>query len=490
MARHNLALVPALKVDASTWFGPVGWARTAAAHASLSRDTAWAGSAVGNVAASRADVTAGDWVVASIEAYFGSPGIVQVNLDWYAAANVYLSTTSGPIYNQTGGTTLRMVAGVGQAPATAVRVTLTVNGIDGAMQLTALLVEKFASEAAADAVVDDHASVAYYFDGDGSGDGVTAGYSWDGANGESASTSTANTAATAAVSFGAVSISGLGTRTSTGTGSLTFGTVSIATGLIATAAYDRRRGRIRVDAIGLQPSVIRAVVSARVANTGRFVEIRGGRVNVSGNRFARKIDHYEYVAGASMEYQIVALASAENSPDVIVQTKIIVAQDTDDQVWLKFIVAPDRNRRVILHDWSPITREGRATLHQVRDRPDPIAVTDVHTSRAMTVQLITETVADRDALDVALARGAPVFFQTPTDITCPSMYAVVGGYSIDRLAKRSLRSLFTVPLTEVAAPPLSVVGVGLTWDDVISTYATWQELLTDTERTIWGDLAS
>jgi hypothetical protein len=106
----------------------------------------------------------------------------------------------------------------------------------------------------------------------------------------------------------------------------------------------------------------------------------------------------------------------------------------------------------------------------------------------MIVQLTTNTIGERDALDNALAAGAPVLFQTPDSISCPTMYAVVGDYSWRSLSRQPgrERALFTVPLTEADPPPLSIVGVGFTWATVVSQYATWQELV-DSVPT-WRDL--
>jgi pentatricopeptide repeat protein len=73
------------------------------------------------------------------------------------------------------------------------------------------------------------------------------------------------------------------------------------------------------------------------------------------------------------------------------------------------------------------------------------------------------------------------------------MYAVVGDYEWRTVTKRlrdgrPATSEFTIPLTEVSAPPPSIVGVGLTWDSIVSGYGDWGELL-DTFAT-WQEMAS
>jgi hypothetical protein len=48
--------------------------------------------------------------------------------------------------------------------------------------------------------------------------------------------------------------------------------------------------------------------------------------------------------------------------------------------------------------------------------------------------------------------------------------------------------MFTIPLTEADAPPLSIVGVGLTWSVLTQQYGTWQELTDSVDS--WRELMS
>lgn len=478
MARTNLAIRPSVKNSATNWFGPSGWARIAAGvHATLPRTTAFAGTTAGDVQMDRGACTPGKYYVWSASVRFVSASIVTSNIDWYTGASAYISTTVGNVYDQAGSTTRRLVSGVGLAPANAATARPNIVGFDGEAQVTGLLIEEYNTEADALAALAAHATAAHYFDGDGDGVGNTgAAYAWTGTNGSSTSTSTANTTPTAASDWAAMSITGSGVRVQSGSAVMAWAPMAIATGLIATAIYDDRRGRVRVNAHGLASTVVRAVVSGRPVGKSRWTEVRGGRIAVTAGEFVRPVDDYEYKS-VTMEYRIVALASPENSPDDIVQTKIIQATDIGDDVWLKFIASPYLNRKIYLHGWSDVSRNAKNALFQVRGRVGPVAVTDVHDSRAMTIEAITPTLAERDALDNALSLGAPILLQTPDSIPCPSLYAVIGSYSWRSLREESTRSLFTIPLSEVSAPPPSIVGVGLTWSIVTSSYGSWSELV-------------
>jgi hypothetical protein len=475
--RTNLAERPALKNGSTEWFGPGGWARTTSAHASLPRTTAWAGTTPGNIQPNRGTAVAGRWYVWSASVRFVAPSTISTGTDWYASGNVYDSSTDGQDYNQAGSTTIRVVSGVGQAPPLAVSIRPTINNIDGETQVTAVLIEEYLSEAAATAALAAHATAAYYFDGDGDGIGnVGAAYDWTGTDGESPSTSTAGNPATAAIDFAPMAMAALGKRRKYGTAALVFQNLQLVTGLIATAQYDEQRGRVRVDASNMAPAAIRAVVESRVLGTTRWRVVRGGKVAASAGRFLRPVDDYEYVSGADTQYRITALSSAENQPDAVVHSKILTVTDIPQVSWVKFIAAPYLNKRVDLSGWGPVTRKSKNATFSVRGRPDPIGVTDVHDARQVTVRFITHTIAARDALDSALAAGAPLFFQTPTSVACPSIYATAGDYGWESLTRRSERAEFTVPLTEVGAPPPSIVGSGLTWATVTASYGSWAEL--------------
>jgi hypothetical protein len=269
--------------------------------------------------------------------------------------------------------------------------------------------------------------------------------------------------------------------TSYGSATTNFAALNIATGLIPSVTYDRIRGRIRITAVGLPGAAVRAEVSSRPLGSTKWAPVRGGKVAVVGGRFQRSVDDYEFIAGGGMQYRIQAISTAENvTPVNVLQTVVVTMPDTLDQVWVKFIVAPARNQHVRLIGWSEVTRKSRSAVFGVRNRPDPIVVSDVHTSRQVSVDLMTFTTEEAQRLDLALSAGFPCYFQTPTNVPLESMYATVGDYSVRRSGVRaSPRRIFTVPLTEVSPPPLSVVGPGLTFQTLLDTYATFADLLDD-----------
>ena len=187
-----------------------------------------------------------------------------------------------------------------------------------------------------------------------------------------------------------------------------------------------------------------------------------------------------------MDYQIRVLASQENTPDVLVAQAVARQPAVHDAVWLKFIARPSLNRRVALTGWSPVERRSRATLYDVLGRSDPVATTDVHSSRSTTVSLRTATTDEAEDLDAALQLGLPLVLHTPRGVALPSLYAVAGDYAHVPVAATSPVERWTLPLTEVSAPPPTVVGSALTWQTIIDTYNTWDEVLAAFPT--WGDM--
>lgn len=470
--RTNLCPNPSMKNDVTGWFGPGGtWVRTTTANAGLPRTTAFGGPNAGNVVGPRITVTPGLTYVFSAYLYSSVASSFSVLMDFYAAGAFHSSSTSVP-YSVGAGTVTRVNTGPVTIPAGVDQALLNHFGLDGAGEVTATLYEQTTE-------------MLSFFDGD------SLNAVWNGTVGNSTSTlTTTATTQTASDSFTlsesatqATGTFGSDSATLSESAKLEFGqsasdsAVLSELALLVTMEYDDLRGRVRISAMGFGPSVIRAVVYAKAQNEARFTEIRGGRIAIVGGAFSRPIDHYEFAAGRSTQYKIVALSSASNAPDVVVQESIVTRVDDLQEVWLKVIANPYLNRKITLTGWGEITREARQGVFNVIGRPDPVVVTDVHSSRRTTITALANDDQETSGLDFALSLGAPVFLQVPTHCALPSMYAVVGNYGHDRTAPRSHQQMFQIPLTEVAPPPLSVLGATMTVQRLVDLYPTVQDVL-------------
>jgi hypothetical protein len=120
---------------------------------------------------------------------------------------------------------------------------------------------------------------------------------------------------------------------------------------------------------------------------------------------------------------------------------------------------------ITLVGWGEITRPGRNAVFDVVGAVLPVVTTEVHSSRRVTIQAHTVTVAQRDALDDLLAAGYTLDLDTPAGLPLPAMRVTVGDYSMERLGDRhSTSHRFTIPLTEVGSTPvipgLAVAALG------------------------------
>jgi hypothetical protein len=127
-------------------------------------------------------------------------------------------------------------------------------------------------------------------------------------------------------------------------------------------------------------------------------------------------------------------------------------------------------------------------VFEVVGRSDPVVVSDVHGSRRTTVEIITPTVTETKALDEALSQGHPVFLQVPADLQLPTMYATVGNFSYERLSPKSVRSRWSIPLIEVAPPPMTLVGSTSTYASVLAEHTSYADILENVDR--YRDLVS
>lgn len=476
--RQNLAPNPACKVNGTGWSSnPAGYARSTSVDAGLPRATGFEGTIDTDVLTPRAAVTAGlkyVWGV-SIKAVTDLTGEFLVNYYTLLSGGSFVANSGASVgFTQTAGTVVRYEVGPFTVPSGAAAGNLKLNDLfgdgpfEGHAEITAYMVEQTTSLGLP------------YFDGD------SLGASWDGTAGNSTSTirTTVDTF-TVAEAFSK-------TETPAGpywTQPIAFGEsftldatasvtdpVTVSDGfLVASVSFDEARGRVRVDAFTFAPSVRKVRVSSRTNRT-KFSTVRGGEVGVTGGFMNRPVDDYEYVAGVDTIYLIEGVTDA----GATAQSAQITRSGARDRAWIKFVANPVLNQKLRLTDYSEIQRQSRSGLYEVLGRSDPVIVSDVHGSRKLTINVACLTQAEADNLDHALSQGIPCFLQMPPDVPLPSIYASIGDYAFNRpdgARPTSVRRIFEIPLTEVAAPPPSVVGAFATWATVLDQYATWDELL-------------
>jgi hypothetical protein len=190
-------------------------------------------------------------------------------------------------------------------------------------------------------------------------------------------------------------------------------------------------------------------------------------------------------------------AAAISSSSVMTMKRSTTSQTgsiipTFTQVWLKSVGKPFLNRPfTCVVNSSPIEREPRHGIFEVLNRAMPIAVTDLHQSREVTIEVVTRTRTEHQELDLIISTGDVFFIHTPLNYPVPSLYVVMNRTSEFRPLRQAQCNdvdyrKFTLPLREVAAPGADVCGSTVTWQSVINTYATWQDVIN--AKASWYDL--
>lgn len=251
-----------------------------------------------------------------------------------------------------------------------------------------------------------------------------------------------------------------------------------------TATYDGVLSRIVLAGATLGASATYAVFD-RTEDGITYTTVRGGSAVTVTSQNAG-VNDYEWSAGVATTYRV----RSYNSSDVLQQTfTTSITQDLTTP-WLKVPAAPFLNTPINVMDISEVTRKSRAGVFPVVGRTYPVAVGDVASGLTFTLQLLTNTHGEWHDLDFLFASGEIVYVQMPSATSFEhfmhSGYFVVGDVSRVPVTKVTDHRVWTVPLTEVAAPGAEVVGSAYTWTSTVNEYADWTAVIAD--NLTWADL--
>lgn len=223
-----------------------------------------------------------------------------------------------------------------------------------------------------------------------------------------------------------------------------------------------------------------------VATLGGFTET-GETVSIAGNDAGLVWDHLAMSTPAAVSsgaFVVTGGASAISyGASVVLRSADYVTQTTNTItpnmtcVWLKFPSAPYLNRTVTLTDWYEIKRVSRMGFYTIVSKVDAIASTDTSVPRTVSIDLFAHSDAEVAAIDLVLKLGQVMLVHIPANVALKSLYAGTGTVSFVRPAHLSHRGTYTIPLTEVSKPDLSIVGSTVTWATLITRYSTWQDVI-------------
>jgi len=242
-----------------------------------------------------------------------------------------------------------------------------------------------------------------------------------------------------------------------------------------TATYDGVLSRIRLAATLLGATATYAVFD-RTEDGIVYTTVRGGSAVTVTSQNA-SLDDYEWEAGTATTYRV----RSYNASDLLQQTFTTSITQDLTQPWLKVPAAPYLNQPIQVMDISEVSRQSRAGVFPVVGRTYPVAVGDVMTALKFSLKLRTDTHTEGHDLDYLFASGEIVYLQMPSasafEHFAHSGYFVVGDVSRAPVSMVSDMRVWTVPLTEVAAPGADVVGSAYTWASTIAEYATWTDVI-------------
>lgn len=482
---RNLVPNPSCANDATGWVPtPSGsYARSTSVDAAMPRTTGYEGTGAADINSPRYQVVAGSKYVVSVTIKALVAQHFELVPNWYNASSggSFISNAGVTSITLAAGQVARYVVGPITAPSGAVSGHLKFNDIvNGGVEISGLRSSPYSGDAVADGI--------YY-------DGASAGWTWDGTAGSSTSSKSGFTDAFHATDSFSKSVTAdpnsktpvdafhvAETFTIAASGTIPDTFTATDGFLVASLSFDPGRGRVRLDAYTFAPSVTHAVVWRRRIG-GRYEVIRGGVVPVIAGRFSRIVDDFEYPAGDDCEY----LIEGRTDTELVMQRAVVRRAGVGDKSWIKIVANPRFNLRVNVVGWGKISRKARNGRFDVIGKMNPVITSDFFSAREVTIDVLTRTRSETDALDYALSQGVPIFLQMPSGHDLPTLYASVDNYEHDNPKKKdSGHQLFNIPLIEVDAPPPSVVGTvnsystvwddNVTYDDLLLNFDTYDRL--------------
>lgn len=250
---------------------------------------------------------------------------------------------------------------------------------------------------------------------------------------------------------------------------------------ILTAVYDDPAGRVAL-AVTTAPTGAVTVHFQRSGDRVTWSDVRGGQaVTVAAG--AASLFDYEYAAGVTNYYRASYFDVAGNPIGPSTITSVVPVQTV---VWLKNPLRPFLNRTVTVIGIGDQTRASRSGLFDIIGRTLPVAVTDLMSGRSTTLTIRATNPVEAADVDDLVAVGEVLFVQPPLGSAVPTMYALPGGSTVQRVANTSSARYLPLALTECAMPDPSLAAVQSTWQTVVNTYATWADLIA--AKATWNDV--
>lgn len=183
---------------------------------------------------------------------------------------------------------------------------------------------------------------------------------------------------------------------------------------------------------------------------------------------------------------------AVNGATTVTSNTVTVASDTGNSgsnAWLTHPTNPALSRLVTITSIGGRQRKGRTSILPIVGSSSPVALTDARLDPAGELTAFTTTLADAAAMRTLLADGSVLCLRAPAAWGGMWMYIAVGDATEEAAAGHAADPAtdWHLPYTAVAPPAGASAGpVGVTWNDVVASYATWTATLAG--EPTWNDV--
>lgn len=168
---------------------------------------------------------------------------------------------------------------------------------------------------------------------------------------------------------------------------------------------------------------------------------------------------------------------------------------TVSRCWLKSIDRPFLNREFDIADVSDVRFSSRGRIDYVHGRSSGIYQREVSSGEQFVLSVYSHSRGERQWLNHIVRSGDIIFVQphnpdgtaaVPEHDIPRGFYAITAATE-SRTARRTSRRIHALTLTCVAEPSADVYGQMSSWQTVIDTWESWQELIEQSGET-WFDL--
>lgn len=185
--------------------------------------------------------------------------------------------------------------------------------------------------------------------------------------------------------------------------------------------------------------------------TWNDVRTRDGDGMVTPSGGLATVMDYEAKNGVEATYRVRAFNAA--TPSYSVWVEGTVTWSSDDW-WLKHSSRPSLNRRLRMRSYPGSSTEANQGVFRPLGSSVPVVVSDVRGPTTGEIVVWTESLAEREALELALSAQAPMLLQGPVSNEQPERWVVIGSTSSDRIFDVAWAPYHdeTLPWTQVVRP--------------------------------------